>query len=222
MFHLESSITEWRRQMLVAGIKAPVPLDELENHLREDIEQQMLAGLNLQQAFQAATQKIGASNRLHDEFKKVPAAEENSGWKWEHITFFSGLGLISLFTVSCILFRLGSFAGIAPGQQLSGLGAMALMIFSAVGGWRAHGLFPVIARKRIRDAICITGGVLLAAWWAFFFFIKLPHTDYTLVQLDVAILWAMMPPIGILGGLVSGIETAAWKNRSLESSTRRI
>jgi hypothetical protein len=39
MFDLEQSIATWRRQMLDAGIKAPVPLEELESHLRDDIEQ---------------------------------------------------------------------------------------------------------------------------------------------------------------------------------------
>ena len=44
MFDLEQSIAEWRRQMLAAGIKTPVPLEELEIHLREEIEQQMKSG----------------------------------------------------------------------------------------------------------------------------------------------------------------------------------
>lgn len=35
MFDLEQSIAEWRRQMLAAGIKTPVPLEDLEIHLRE-------------------------------------------------------------------------------------------------------------------------------------------------------------------------------------------
>ena len=38
MFDLEQSITNWRKQMLAAGIKSPVPLEELEIHLREEIE----------------------------------------------------------------------------------------------------------------------------------------------------------------------------------------
>jgi hypothetical protein len=38
--------------MLAAGIRTPVPLDELENHLREDVEQQMRSGLSAQQAFE--------------------------------------------------------------------------------------------------------------------------------------------------------------------------
>ena len=45
MFDLEKAIADWRRQMLAAGIKTPVPLEELESHLREEIEQQMKSGL---------------------------------------------------------------------------------------------------------------------------------------------------------------------------------
>ena len=35
MFNLEEKISEWRKQMLAAGIRSPVPLEELEIHLRE-------------------------------------------------------------------------------------------------------------------------------------------------------------------------------------------
>ena len=45
MFNLNEEIAEWRRQMLAAGIETPVPLNELESHLREDVEQQMRSGL---------------------------------------------------------------------------------------------------------------------------------------------------------------------------------
>jgi hypothetical protein len=45
MFNLDQAIADWRRQMLAAGIKTPVPLEELEIHLREDVEQQMQSGL---------------------------------------------------------------------------------------------------------------------------------------------------------------------------------
>jgi leader peptidase (prepilin peptidase)/N-methyltransferase len=71
MFNLEQSIANWRRQMLAAGIKTPVPLEELEGHLREDVEQQMRSGLNAQQAFQVAVQRIGQAGALKREFAKV-------------------------------------------------------------------------------------------------------------------------------------------------------
>jgi len=44
MSDLEQVISGWRQQMLAAGIKR-APLEELESHLREDIQQQMKAGL---------------------------------------------------------------------------------------------------------------------------------------------------------------------------------
>ncbi|HEY5041998.1 MAG TPA: hypothetical protein VIK53_08340 [Verrucomicrobiae bacterium] len=52
MFNLEQSIADWRQQMLAAGIETPVPLDELEIHLREEIERQMKSGSDKQQAFE--------------------------------------------------------------------------------------------------------------------------------------------------------------------------
>ncbi len=71
MFNLNEKIADWRRQMLAAGIKTPVPLDELEGHLRDDVEQQMRSGLSAQQAFEAAVQGIGQAALLESEFDKV-------------------------------------------------------------------------------------------------------------------------------------------------------
>jgi hypothetical protein len=71
MFKLEQSISEWRRQMLAAGIKTPVPLDELENHLRDHIEQQMRAGAIAREAFEAGVARIGPTDGLQTEFVKI-------------------------------------------------------------------------------------------------------------------------------------------------------
>ncbi len=76
MFNLNEKIAEWRRQMLAAGIKTPVPLNELENHLRDDVEQQISAGLSAQQAFEAAVQGIGQAAVLEREFDKVGATKQ--------------------------------------------------------------------------------------------------------------------------------------------------
>jgi hypothetical protein len=71
MFNLDKAISEWRQQMLAAGIKTPVPLEELESHLRDDIEQQVRSGLSAQRAFEISVQRIGQANALNGEFKKV-------------------------------------------------------------------------------------------------------------------------------------------------------
>ncbi|HEY3931684.1 MAG TPA: hypothetical protein VGM58_04875 [Verrucomicrobiae bacterium] len=72
MFDLEQSIADWRKQMLAAGIKTPVPLEELEIHLREEIERQIKLGLSLneQEAFHFSTRKIGQPKMLKNEFNK--------------------------------------------------------------------------------------------------------------------------------------------------------
>ncbi len=71
MFHLEQSITEWRTQMLAAGIKSPVPLEELESHLREEIQQQLKLGQEEHRAFEISVQKIGRPELLENEFQKT-------------------------------------------------------------------------------------------------------------------------------------------------------
>ncbi len=57
--------------MLAAGIKTPVPLEELENHLREEIEQQVKSGLDELPAFHLAVQRVGTPSSLQTEFKKL-------------------------------------------------------------------------------------------------------------------------------------------------------
>src|SRR5690348_9034818 len=70
MFNLEKAIAEWREQMLAAGIKTPVPLEELEAHLREEIELQIKSGLSERSAFEASIQRIGRPEMLEREFNK--------------------------------------------------------------------------------------------------------------------------------------------------------
>ena len=81
MFNLDTAITEWRRQMLEAGIKTPVPLEELEIHLREEIERQLKSGLSEQEIFDSAVQKIGPAHTIQYEFEKVEKAAEDRKWK---------------------------------------------------------------------------------------------------------------------------------------------
>jgi hypothetical protein len=70
MFNLEEKISEWRKQMLAAGIKT-LALDELENHLHEEIERQLKLGLDARLAFETAVQQIGESGLLKLEFSKA-------------------------------------------------------------------------------------------------------------------------------------------------------
>lgn len=93
MFDLEQSISKWRQQMLAAGIKSPVPLEELESHLREDIEQQVRAGADEARAFEIAAQRIGSPAPLKKEFMKTGNFK---GMLWQTVKSLFGIRDVSL------------------------------------------------------------------------------------------------------------------------------
>ena len=84
MFDLKQSITDWRRQMLAAGIKTPVPLEELESHLHEEIGRLVKSGLDEQSAFNTSVEKIGPMQAIRNEFEKVEeeSARARQGRHW--------------------------------------------------------------------------------------------------------------------------------------------
>ena len=71
MFELVEAIPKWREQMAAEGLNRAGVLDELEAHLRDDIEQRMRAGLAEEEAFTAATRAMGDAEALQSEFEKV-------------------------------------------------------------------------------------------------------------------------------------------------------
>jgi hypothetical protein len=88
MFNLEQSIAEWRRQMLAAGIKTPMPLEELESHLREEIGQRMKSGDSPEKAFEISLKQIGRAKVLKCEFEKIESTRDR---KIGAITVLAGL-----------------------------------------------------------------------------------------------------------------------------------
>jgi hypothetical protein len=79
---LEKSISEWRKQMLAAGIKTPVPLEELEIHLREEIGRQVKSGFNVRAALEIAARRIGKGKELKAEFEEVSDAKRAKQDLW--------------------------------------------------------------------------------------------------------------------------------------------
>src|SRR5687767_12879865 len=71
MFDLEQAIGEWRRSLAVTpGLSAEV-LDELESHLREDVQRETTAGQPPEEAFRLAVVRLGSAGALATEFAKV-------------------------------------------------------------------------------------------------------------------------------------------------------
>jgi hypothetical protein len=189
MFDLEQSIEEWRRQMLSAGIKTPVPLEELESHLRDDVEQQVRSGSSAQQAFEIAVGRIGQAKSLRMEFKKVGTMDKAQQRKRAGLMFAVILGLYSL-VVAWIL----SKNDLTLNERLSGFASLATMLASIFVIWRiVPRFFPVIANKTFQSALGMIGGISGIAWFFAFVYFILPRCNFTQGQLLVAVFWAFVP-----------------------------
>jgi hypothetical protein len=211
MFDLEKSIADWRQQMLAAGIQTPVPLEELELHLRDEIERQTKAGLNEQDAFTSAVQKLGPAHTVQNEFMKVDKTLSALEWKLMEIGLTLATILIPLLLGGIVLKR-ASFIDMTAAEELSSLVALAAFSLLAWSGRLGHRFLPVIQNRRSRGAILFSCCVLLMLWWAVFFRLILPRHDFTMGELLVAIAWAFFAPAGAFIGLHWGIETAARKD----------
>jgi hypothetical protein len=93
MFDLEKSISEWRARMEAGGIKAPKVLDELESHLRDDLQARMKLGSVDKEAFEGAVQQIGLAAALRSEFMKAGVSNWNRplmyvAWALYAVSFF--------------------------------------------------------------------------------------------------------------------------------------
>src|SRR6185503_5566245 len=93
MFNLEGSISEWRGQMLSAGVKNPEIVDELESHLLEDWARRVQSGESEEQAFERAVQDVGKPSLLNHEFAKL------GGKKWAWLRKLKGIMSGAFFPV---------------------------------------------------------------------------------------------------------------------------
>ena len=71
MFNQDEATAEWRRQMSAGGVNNPAVLDELEAHLREDVERQARSGVGAQKAFEVAVRRLGQAGVIRGEFAKM-------------------------------------------------------------------------------------------------------------------------------------------------------
>lgn len=148
MFNLEKVIANWCRQMLAAGIN-PSTLEELENHLREEIQEQMKSGLDEQAAFEISVQRIGQPQSLKYEFRKIGGFVEKLGRDTAERTN-RVLGL--LWLVYC----LGSFyhltSGLMSSFYLPSFRVTPLFVFA----W----LMELIYLRGVVASVLLFGGVM--------------------------------------------------------------
>ena len=208
MFNHERAIAEWRLRMLTAGFKPGEVLDELESHLRDDIEEQMRSGIDAEKAFEAAVERVGEACALKVEFERAGEAGRTPENKCVRRVMVGTAWVYSVFVGACVLFRLGSFSDTNLNQQMSALGATALTVLLLASGRCIHRFLPAIPDKRMRMGVYAVVGLVVLAWLSVFYHIVMARVEFNLSQLVVAILWAWVP-MGAFCGVISGLEQAA-------------
>lgn len=205
MFNLEQAITKWRRQMTAEGLKNSAVLDELESHLREDIERQLHHGANAQQAFEVAVKNIGAASALRMEFRKSgawAATVEKVMIAVAGLFVAFGIFLTSVTLILCY----GTL-----GERLAGFSALGAILAVVLGWPRVVRFVPAIPYKRKRWLI--EAGCLLLGFGFTTFYVQviLPHFDRSLDRIIPAIgFWGVFP-LAIGFGLACAVERAAGK-----------
>lgn len=206
MFNLEQTITTWRQQLTAGGIKDPAVLDELESHLREEIERQTRAGANEERAFAMAAQKIGPANALKTEFRKNGSAPLLEKLMIAIAVLVAAFGIF--LTCVTLIFCYSGW-----GERLAGFVALGCILLTLFGWSRIIPRMPLIPNKHKRLAIelaCFFGGFGVCTLYMQLIVRHFLRPDQLL---PVIAFWGLIPiAIGI--GLAKAIEEAARRSNT--------
>lgn len=195
--------------MADAGIKGAA-LDELENHLREDTERQIRAGIDPETSFQRAVERMGAPGKLEKEFGKI-----REGARRERLRRWS-----VVIGTAFVYFMVGVtwFMGVRQGKiQLTwteialALGAMVPMVGLGWGARNTAKLLPLIHENWV-IAIAFAGIFVLAGLLRTLFGAP---TLSSMVQVQILALWILSPLLGF-GNCIS-----AWHDRCAAARNQR-
>jgi cytochrome c assembly protein len=97
MHRLEQRITDWRKGMTDARGVGRETLEELENHLREMIDEHLRSGFSENEAFQRAVAQVGSPPAISSEFGKLTHS------MWWPVKVGIGLGLAAAIAMAMLM-----------------------------------------------------------------------------------------------------------------------
>jgi len=214
MLNLEQAIADWRNQLIANGVTAAEVLDELESHLREDVQAQVRAGATIESAFSIARARLGRGDTLRTEFKNAEGRPDRL------------LRLLCLIFVGLILWMSGYtfvYLGMSSGEQIVAYAAVAFTLVVACGWRYAVPYLPVILHKGKRMTVgwaCIVSGFVASN--LFCHFVLAPFERNRDGLMPAIGFWAVFP-IAVfaclgLGLMMSASDRQHW---GMENSTRK-
>ena len=114
MFQLDQTIQQWRADMTQNQNVTPENIDELEGHLRDEIETLMVTGLSAEESFMVSSLRLGGRDQIAGEFAKV-----NKGLVWRKRSLWMLGGILISMLVGSLAGLCSQTAGSA--MVLSGL-----------------------------------------------------------------------------------------------------
>jgi hypothetical protein len=152
MFKLDDAIKKWRREMAQAGVRGEEVLDELENHLREQVAQLINSGVTEEEAFQSASAQLGEGRLLQMEFAKAER-ERWGNWRDNPIALNVLAGwfmFVGLNAASNLPFFAKQFFVINDGHYDAGSKVFSMAMLLVLSSQMAIGLGLFLRRGRAR------------------------------------------------------------------------
>ena len=168
MFDLESNIHSWSDHLRAGGHLKETDIVELENHLRDEIDDLTKSGLAQDEAFLISVKRLGNVNRLSQEYSKV-----NSENLWKYLFHDSidpkvkninrrNIALVLIFSLlSGTLIKIPEFFGLhlfSPGSELFYLKNLGFFILPFIAVF-----FIIKHRLNWRPVTAIIGIFILSA-----------------------------------------------------------
>lgn len=193
MFNLNQAIAAWRGQMAADGIISGEVLDELESHLRDDVEEQVRGGADAEEAFDSAVRRMGPAATLRNEFAK--SCGPKGAWRrifWRSFYYSSAAIAILADLLTLICFELSALERAAGACAVAGL-AWYLLRQPFLAWWNGG-----VARARFLPAMKAMG-IIVPIWtlWAILTAIRLIHIEIGVIP--TMILWSLCAAYGLTG-----------------------
>jgi hypothetical protein len=219
MSDIERQIEQWRIGLAASELLGNSDVSELENHLREEMEQLKTSDLSDEEAFLIARRRLGDTEALAAEFAKV-----NSGRRFANRLLWMAIGVLSyflMFQLSLLATRVSALLGYAVGLRNPYLallaGASQVAAFAGIGAvaWRCF-----VSRSSCQAAIkktstvvrmgMIAACVIVALWWIeslsrIFLIRTMPRPNMMhvfMAQSWCSLGWSMLMPFLLVGLIV--------------------
>jgi len=154
----ESAIASWRAYLLARGTVSTADADELEDHLRTQIDELRSTGLDADEAVLIAVKRMGRQDAIAREF-----ASENSRRLWKQLVLGGesprarrldgGVITVGFAVLAAILAKLPSLLGAPLTTSLLGGAILALAALGASVAWRTRPPARLVAASALGFAV---------------------------------------------------------------------